>query len=84
MNRAEGVTVFLTTHYMDEAERVATRVAIIDHGKIVGTGTPLQLKESTRTASLEAAYLAIVGTTLRHENAGALDRMRSAARAWRG
>src|SRR4030095_8450027 len=50
MNKAEGVTVFLTTHYIDEADRVATRVAIIDHGKIVVTGTPRQLKESTRTA----------------------------------
>jgi ABC-2 type transport system ATP-binding protein len=84
MNRAEGVTVFLTTHYMDEAERVATRVAIIDHGRIVRAGTPQHLKESTRTASLEAAYLAIVGTSLRQESVGAIDRMRSAARAWRG
>jgi ABC-2 type transport system ATP-binding protein len=33
------VTVFLTTHYMDEAERVAHRIAIIDHGKIVSVGT---------------------------------------------
>jgi len=84
MNKAEGVTVFLTTHYMDEADRVATRVAIIDHGKIVVTGTPQQLKESTRTESLEAAYLAIVGTSLRQESVGAVDRMRSVARAWRG
>jgi ABC-2 type transport system ATP-binding protein len=84
MNKAEGVTVFLTTHYMDEADRVATRVAIIDHGKIVVTGTPQQLKASTRTESLEAAYLAIVGTSLRQESVGAVDRMRSVARAWRG
>ncbi len=83
MNKSEGVTVFLTTHYMDEADRVATRVAIIDHGKIVVTGTPKQLKESTRTASLEAAYLAIVGTSLRHEGAGAIDGMRTVVRAWR-
>ncbi len=35
LNASEGVTVFLTTHYMDEAERVAQRIAVIDHGKIV-------------------------------------------------
>ena len=35
LNQTEGVTVFLTTHYMDEADRVAQRIAIIDHGKIV-------------------------------------------------
>ena len=38
-NREEAVTVFLTTHYMDEAERVADRIAIIDHGKIIAAGT---------------------------------------------
>ena len=35
LNETEGVTVFLTTHYMDEADRVAQRIAIIDHGRIV-------------------------------------------------
>jgi ABC-2 type transport system ATP-binding protein len=39
LNESEGVTVFLTTHYMDEAERVAHRIAIIDHGKLVSVGT---------------------------------------------
>src|SRR6202167_3924370 len=41
LNQTEGVTVFLTTHYMDEAERVAQRIAIIDHGAIVALGTPV-------------------------------------------
>ncbi|MGH7157125.1 MAG: ATP-binding cassette domain-containing protein, partial [Candidatus Saccharimonadales bacterium] len=36
---SEGMTIFFTTHYMDEAEEVADRIAIIDHGKIVATGT---------------------------------------------
>ncbi len=38
-NEADHVTVFLTTHYMDEAERVADRIAVIDHGRIVAIGT---------------------------------------------
>jgi ABC-2 type transport system ATP-binding protein len=41
--RAEGRTVLLTTHYMDEAERLCDRVAIMDHGKIIALGTPQQL-----------------------------------------
>ena len=55
LNEQEGVTVFLTTHYMDEAERVAQRIAIIDHGKIVAQGTAAELKQQTGTESLEQA-----------------------------
>ena len=40
VNEAERVTVFLTTHYMDEADRVAHRIGVIDHGKLVAQGTP--------------------------------------------
>src|SRR5215813_477693 len=57
LNQTEGVTVFLTTHYMDEAERVAQRIAIIDHGKIVAQGTPDELKQQTGKASLEEVFL---------------------------
>ncbi len=41
--RADGVTVVLTTHHMDEAERLADRVHIIDHGRMIASGTPLEL-----------------------------------------
>ncbi len=41
--RAEGKTVLLTTHYMDEAERLCDRVAIVDHGKVIALGTPREL-----------------------------------------
>ena len=54
LNQTEGVTVFLTTHYMDEADRVAHRVGIIDHGRIVAQGSSQELKEQTKTDSLEA------------------------------
>ncbi len=43
--RAEGITIFLTTHYMDEADILCDRLAIIDHGKIVGEDTPNGLKQ---------------------------------------
>jgi ABC-2 type transport system ATP-binding protein len=83
LNETEGVTAFLTTHYMDEAERVAHRLAIIDHGRIVAQGTPAELKTQTGTDSLEAAFLALTGTTIRDERAGAADQMRQVARMWR-
>jgi ABC-2 type transport system ATP-binding protein len=41
--RAQGRTILLTTHYMDEAERLCDRVAIVDHGKVIALGTPPQL-----------------------------------------
>ncbi|HMV48311.1 MAG TPA: ATP-binding cassette domain-containing protein [Blastocatellia bacterium] len=83
LNETEQVTVFLTTHYMDEAERVAQRIAIIDHGKIVAQGTPAELKEQTKTESLEDAFLALTGSTIRDEKAGAADQMRQFAKMWR-
>ncbi len=43
--RAEGMTIFLTTHYMDEADGLCDRLAIIDNGKIVGEDTPNALKQ---------------------------------------
>jgi ABC-2 type transport system ATP-binding protein len=46
LNQQMGMTVFLTTHYLEEADRLADRVAIIDHGSIVAEGTPGELKAS--------------------------------------
>ncbi|HVW06084.1 MAG TPA: ATP-binding cassette domain-containing protein [Vicinamibacterales bacterium] len=83
LNETEGVTVFLTTHYMDEAERVAGRIAIIDHGRIVAQGTAAELRQQTGTDSLEGAFLALTGSTIRDERADAADQMRQAAKMWR-
>ncbi len=83
LNQAEGVTVFLTTHYMDEADRVAQRIAIIDHGKIVALGSPQELKQQTGKESLEEAFLALTGSTIRDETANvSRDRLKTMAKLW--
>jgi ABC-2 type transport system ATP-binding protein len=84
LNETEGVTVFLTTHYMDEAERVAHRVAIIDHGRIVAQGSAAELRQQTGTDSLEQAFLALTGSTIRDERVDGADQMRQMARMWTG
>jgi ABC-2 type transport system ATP-binding protein len=83
LNESERVTVFLTTHYMDEADRVARRIAIIDRGKIVAQGSSADLKQQTRTESLEAAFLALTGTSIRDEAADPNAQMRQFAKMWR-
>lgn len=83
LNESDQVTVFLTTHYMDEADRVADRIAVIDHGRIVAIGSSAELKERTSTSSLEDAFLALTGTTIRDETATSTDAMRQMARMWR-
>src|SRR5271168_678628 len=83
LNETESVTVFLTTHYMDEADRVAQRIAVIDHGRIVATGSPAELKTQTAKKSLEDAFLALTGTTIRDESAGATDQLRQIAKMLR-
>lgn len=82
LNKEEGITVFLTTHYMEEAEKVAGRVAIIDHGTIVATGTSAELMKQTKTKTLEDAFLELTGKEIRDESASAADRMRIHSRAW--
>ena len=54
LSREEGVTVFLTTQYLEEADVLADRVGIIDHGRIVAEGTPEQLKAEIACATVEA------------------------------
>lgn len=49
---AEGTTVLLTTQYLDEADQLAHRIAVIDHGRVIAEGTPGQLKASVGTGTL--------------------------------
>jgi oleandomycin transport system ATP-binding protein len=44
---ADGVTVLLTTQYLDEADQLANEIAVVDHGRVIATGTPAQLKSRT-------------------------------------
>jgi ABC-2 type transport system ATP-binding protein len=83
VNKKEGMTIFFTTHYMEEAQKVAQRIAIIDHGKIVATGTSSELKKKTNTNTLEEAFLSLTGKTIREEEASGLDHMRMRRRMWR-
>lgn len=76
LNQKEGMTVFFTTHYMAEAENIAQKIAIIDHGKIIVQGTSEELKQKTNTNSLEEAFLKFTGNTIREEEANSIDRMR--------
>ncbi|MBN1275513.1 ATP-binding cassette domain-containing protein [Candidatus Woesearchaeota archaeon] len=76
LNRERGMTIFLTTHYMEEAEAIADIIAIIDHGRIVAQGTISELKRRTKTKTLEEAFLKLTGKDIREEQASSVDRMR--------
>jgi len=73
LNDQEEMTIFFTTHYLGEAEAIADRIAIIDHGKLVAIGNIEKLKEQTKVDSLEAAYLALTGKAVRDESLGTGD-----------
>jgi ABC-2 type transport system ATP-binding protein len=82
LSKHEGMTIFFTTHYLDEAEESAERIAIIDHGKIIACGTAKELAKQTKTKNLEEAYLKLTGEDIRDETSEAFDglNMRTAAR----
>ena len=82
LNEKEQITVFFTTHYIEEADRSASRVAIMDHGKIVARGTPDELKKQTDTELLEDAFIKLTGYDIRKESTGAVEGMRAHAKAW--
>lgn len=84
LNKQEQITVFFTTHYMEEAEDAVTRVAIIDHGKIISQASPAELKEKTKSSTLEKAFLSLTGNNIREENAKPIDHLRMIRRAHGG
>jgi ABC-2 type transport system ATP-binding protein len=82
LNKKEGMTIFLTTHYMEEADKIANRIAIIDHGKIISIGTSQELKQQTNTTTLEEAFLKLTGSMIREEQSSGKDHMRMNRRLW--
>jgi lipooligosaccharide transport system ATP-binding protein len=63
--RSEGVTLIVTTHYMEEAQRICDRLVIMDNGRIVAEGAPAELLERYGEATLEGVFLQITGHSLR-------------------
>jgi len=84
LNKERGLTVFFTTHYMDEVERTADHVAIIDHGKMVANDTVEGIIQKSGTPTLEEAFIKLTGHHIRDEEAGAADQMRQMRRVWTG
>ncbi len=83
MNQQEQMTIFFTTHYMEEAQRIAGRVAVIDHGKIIAQGSPTELLAQTSTQSLEDAFLVLTGHEIREEAPDNWSMMRNIRKAKR-
>jgi ABC-2 type transport system ATP-binding protein len=83
LNEQENITIFFTTHYLNEAEKIAGRIAIIDHGKIIAMGTNAELKTQTQTNTLEEAFLKLTGHEIRLEEASSVDHWRQRQRTMR-
>ena len=84
LNKKENVTIFFTTHHMEEVERIAERVAIIDHGKIIITGTIDEILKKAEVDSLEAAFIKLTGNKIREEQGNfSKDQMRVSSKLMR-
>jgi ABC-2 type transport system ATP-binding protein len=68
LNKKENITIFFSTHYMDEVEKIADRVAIIDNGKIVSQGTVAEILEKQESNNLEEAFINLTGKNIREES----------------
>jgi len=62
---AQGTTIIYTSHYMEEAEMLCSRVAFIDEGKLLCIGTPKELIQNSDCPNLESLYIKLTGKTLR-------------------
>lgn len=67
LNKEEKVTIFFTTHHMEEVERMAQKIAIIDHGKLIEYGTPDEIRAKGGSQSLEEAFIKLTGKKIREE-----------------
>jgi ABC-2 type transport system ATP-binding protein len=76
LNNKENMTIFLTTHYMEEAQKIADEIAIIDHGKIIAKGSAQELIDKTSSSSLEESFIKLTGREIRDEEVSETDRMR--------
>ncbi len=76
LSEKEGITIFFTTHYLEEAQEYAERIAIMDHGKIITEGNLEDLLKKTGEKTLEDAFLKLTGSDIREESAGKADQLR--------
>ncbi len=65
--KKEGKTIFLTTHYMEEAEALCDRVGIIDHGKLIALDSPKGLISKNEVKNLEEVFIKLTGRKIREE-----------------
>ncbi len=82
LNKKEHMTVFITTHYMEEVDKMSDKIAIIDHGKILKIGNSDQIKKETKSNSLEDAFLKLTGRNIREEVASPKDNLRMRRKLW--
>jgi len=62
--RSRGVTVLLVTHFMEEAERLCDRVAVVDGGRVIALDTPAGIVAAAGTANLDDAFLTLTGRSI--------------------
>lgn len=67
LNEERKMTIFLTTHYMEEAEAVSDEIAIIEYYKLIESGTVEEIKKRTETESLEESFLKLIGRDIRDD-----------------
>lgn len=84
LNEKRGLTVLFTTHYMEEVEKAADQVAIIDHGKLIANDTVDGIKARVGAATMEEAFIKLTGHEIREQEAGNIDNLRQMRQMWSG